>query len=355
MRRRNLFTFIDLFAGIGGMRKGFEAIGGRCVFTSEQDIHAQKTYRANFPDDLPELTGDITKVRSEDIPSHDVLLAGFACQAQGVLFFEIVRILAFHRPKAFLLENVKNLTRHDEGRTWRMILHTLSVGLGYLIQFRTLNARFWVPQNRERVFIVGFREETGFLFENMAVPELLTAPVLRDILHAEDGSEAAEEPYTKGCHARVADKYTLSDQVWQSLQSHARRHRIKGHGFGYSLASPEDVSRTLSARYGKDGSEILIPQFLHNPRRLTPRECSRLMGFDKPGESRFRIPVSDTQAYRQFGNAVAVPVVETIARQMAPSIEASVPSRDLHKTRDEDRTPLPCQQRVSTPSQERYP
>jgi DNA (cytosine-5)-methyltransferase 1 len=175
MRRRNLFTFIDLFAGIGGMRKGFEAIGGRCVFTSEQDIHAQKTYRANFPDDPPELTGDITKVRSEDIPSHDVLLAGFpcqpfslagmpsrkrhgkangfACQAQGALFFEIVRILAFHRPKAFLLENVKNLIRHDEGRTWRMILHTLSVGLGYLIQFRTLNARFWVPQNRERVFI----------------------------------------------------------------------------------------------------------------------------------------------------------------------------------------------------------
>ena len=324
------------------MRKGFESAGGRCVFTSERDTYAQKTYQANFPGDSHDISGDITSVRSEDIPAHDVLLAGFPCQpfslagmtsrkqngkgsgfscpSQGGLFFEIVRILACHRPRAFVLENVKNLMNHDGGRTWDIILQTLSLKLGYHVQFRCINSRFWVPQNRERVFITGFQEKTGFSIESMCVSEGLKAPVLRDILHPEDGSETGEDPYTQGHEGKVSPKYTLSDRVWSYLQSHALKHGIRGNGFGYSLANTQGASRTLSARYGKDGSEILIPQHGRNPRRLTPRECSRLMGFDQPGESRFRIPVSDTQAYRQFGNAVVVPVVEALARHMLPWI-----------------------------------
>ena len=339
MKQGNTFTFIDLFAGIGGMRKGFEAAGGKCVFTSERDIHAQTTYRANFPDDTHKIAGNITTISSEDIPAHNVLLAGFPCQpfslagllsrkrngkqsgfacpSQRSLFFEIVRILKFHRPKAFLLENVKNLMSHDQGKTWRIIFQTLDEDLGYSIQMCLLNGRFWVPQNRERVFIAGFREETGFSFGPVMTHESRTSSTLRDILHPEDGTEEAEEPYTEGRKAKVSDRYTLSDCAWAYLQCHARKHRERGNGFGYGLADLNGASRTLSARYGKDGSEILIPQFRKNPRRLTPRECSRLMGFDYLGESKFQIPVSDTQAYRQFGNAVVVPLVHAIAEQMA--------------------------------------
>lgn len=335
------FTFIDLFAGIGGMRMGLEAAGGRCVFTCEWNPWSQQTYLANFEIDHP-IHGDIRGVAESDIPPHDVLLAGFPCQpfsiagvskknalgqphgfqceTQGTLFFDIARILKYHRPAAFLLENVKNLVSHDRGRTFEVILRTLRDELGYHVQWRVIDARSWVPQHRERIFIVGFREETGFSFDQLKPPVLDRAPCLRDILHPEDGSEEPEPPYTDGPKAKVADKYTLSEKLWKYLQEYSERHRSRGNGFGYGLFGPDDVARTLSARYYKDGSEILIRQKGRPPRRLTPRECARLMGFDGPGKRLFRIPVSDTRAYQQFGNAVAVPVVESIARLMVPHI-----------------------------------
>ncbi|MDP9195966.1 MAG: DNA (cytosine-5-)-methyltransferase [Pseudomonadota bacterium] len=342
MRKTPAFRFIDLFAGIGGLRRGFEAVGGRCVFTSEWNAFARKTYAANF-DDGPDhmMAGDITKVPAADIPAHDVLLAGFPCQpfsiagvskknalgrahgfrdeTQGTLFFDVARILEHHRPKAFLLENVKNLASHDRGRTFQVIRDTLEKDLGYTIHTRIIDAKSLVPQHRERVFIAGFREPNGFSFSNLMLPDRQQGPKLGAILHPEDSSEEPDPPYTEG-QGRVAEKYTLTDKLWRYLQDYAQKHRSQGNGFGFGLCGPESVARTLSARYYKDGSEILVRQEGKNPRRLTPRECARLMGFEKPGEARFRIPVSDTQAYRQFGNAVVVPAVEAIARAMAPWI-----------------------------------
>jgi DNA (cytosine-5)-methyltransferase 1 len=340
-QRRPVFTFVDLFAGIGGMRMGFEAVGGRCVFTSEWDPWCQRTYLANFAVDHP-ICGDIRRVSESEIPKHDVLLAGFPCQpfsiagvskknalgqphgfrcqTQGTLFFEIARILAFHRPAAFLLENVKNLVSHDRGRTFRIIMQTLTEELGYHVDWRIIDARGWVPQHRERIFIAGFRTDTGFSFRDLEVPDPDKGPRLGSILHPEDGTEEPEPPYTEGPMAKVAAKYTLSEKLWSYLKNYSERHRQKGNGFGYGLFGPDDVARTLSARYYKDGSEILIRQKGKPPRRLTPRECARLMGFDGPGRKLFQIPVSDTRAYRQFGNAVVVPVVESIARLMLPHI-----------------------------------
>lgn len=337
------FRFIDLFAGIGGLRRGFESIGGQCMFTSEWDKYAQMTYRANFSCDH-EFAGDITKVPLEGIPQHDVLLAGFPCQpfsiagvskknslkrphgfrceVQGTLFFYVAKILQAHRPGAFLLENVKNLVNHDKGRTFQVIKTTLEKDLGYRISARVIDAKSWVPQHRERIFIVGFREENGFTLDDMDIPDPMQGPKLGQILHPGDGSEEPEKHYTTGSRAKVSDKYVLSDHLWSYLKAYAAKHRAKGNGFGYGLCGRNDVARTLSARYYKDGSEILIRRGPHNPRRLTPRECARLMGFDGPRESNFIIPVSDTQAYKQFGNSVAVPVVETVARHMAPWIGA---------------------------------
>lgn len=332
------FRFIDLFAGIGGLRRGFEPLGGECVFTSEWDRFSQKTYRANF-DCEHEFAGDITKVSVEDIPDHDVLLAGFpcqpfsiagvskknalkrphgfACEAQGTLFFDVARIIAAHRPRAFLLENVKNLVNHDRGRTFEVIKRILEVELKYKVHTKVVNAKSFVPQNRERIFIVGFREANDFSFDNLAVPDPLHGPRLKSILHPEDGSEPEDKPYTNK-DGRVSDRYTLTDHLWGYLQNYAAKHKEQGNGFGFGLVGAEDVARTLSARYYKDGSEILVQQRGKNPRRLTPRECARLMGFEEPGKRELVIPVSDTQAYRQFGNAVVVPVVKAIAEQMAP-------------------------------------
>lgn len=333
------FRFIDLFAGIGGMRRGFEPLGGKCVFTSEWNKYAQRTYQANYDCDH-EIAGDITQVPVDEIPPHDLLLAGFPCQpfsiagvskknalkqphgfrceAQGTLFFDVARIIEAHRPHAFLLENVKNLVNHDKGRTFRVIHRALTDELGYQVHSKVVDARSWVPQHRERIFIVGFRAPNGFSFDDFVVPDPLKGPRLKAVLHPEDGSEPAESPYTLGPKAKVADKYALSNHLWGYLQRYAEKHRAAGNGFGFGLVGPEDSSRTLSARYYKDGSEILVKRGRHNPRRLTPRECARLMGFDKPGESRFVVPVSDTQAYKQFGNAVAVPCVEALARFIAP-------------------------------------
>lgn len=337
--RRPDFTFIDLFAGIGGIRRGFENLNGRCVFTSEWDEHAQRTYKANHPDS-DDIAGDITQIAPADIPAHDLLLAGFPCQpfslagvskknslgrahgfldkTQGTLFFNIVNILREHQPKAFLLENVKNLQSHDKGRTFEVIMGALTE-LGYQLHTRIVDSSSWVPQRRARIFIVGFKQPVDFNFEGLQRPE--KQPVLGDILHSHD--EAPEEPYTtvKRGKTVVSAKYTLSDHLWKYLQDYAAKHRAKGNGFGCSVFGPDDISRTLSARYHKDGSEILIDQGRgKNPRRLTPRECARLMGFDAHGRAPIRIPVSDTQAYRQFGNSVAVPVVNAIAELIVPRL-----------------------------------
>lgn len=340
------FTFIDLFAGIGGLRLGFESIGGRCVFTSEWDKYSQKTYRANFPDDDHEINGDITKIEAEDIPAHDVLLAGFPCQpfsiagvskknslnrphgfedkTQGTLFYDVARIIRHHRPAAFLLENVRNLVSHDKGRTFETIKDVLENDLGYRIDFKIIDGRSWVPQHRERIFIVGFREDTDFSFDKMVLPDKAAAPKLGSILHPEDGSETPDQRFVVDNIGKVNPKYTLTNHLWTYLQNYAAKHKAAGNGFGFGLCGPDDVARTLSARYYKDGSEILIRQGDGAPRRLTPRECARLMGFDEARGASFTIPVSDTQAYRQFGNSVVVPVVKAIAAHMAPHVLAAV-------------------------------
>ena len=258
---------------------------------------------------------------------------GFADETQGTLFFDVVRILRHHRPKAFLLENVKNLLSHDRGNTMRVILHALDE-LDYDVDYRVIDAQSWVPQHRERIFLVGFRRDypTNFTMDDVVFPDC-KPPILGDILHPGDGSEIAEEPFTEGLQATVASKYTLTPKLWEYLQNYAAKHKAKGNGFGFGLRGPEDVARTLSARYYKDGSEILIAQPGGIPRRLTPRECARLMGFDKPGSNHpWVIPVSDTQAYRQFGNAVAAPAAAAVANAMEPWLRNTVALRKPRKS-----------------------
>ncbi|WP_373503135.1 DNA (cytosine-5-)-methyltransferase [Aestuariivirga sp.] len=349
------FTFIDLFAGIGGLRRGFEAIGGKCIFTSEWDRYSQKTYRANFPDDDHEISGDITKIEAKDIPAHDVLLAGFPCQpfsiagvskknalnrphgfacdTQGTLFFDVARIIAHHRPRVFLLENVRNLVNHDSGRTFQIIRDALEKELGYHISCRIIDAKSWVPQHRERIFIAGFRDRSDFTLDTLKVSASAEGPKLATILHREDGTEKPDGHFIDGKTRKVSSKYTLSAHLWQYLQDYAAKHKEKGNGFGFGLFGPSEVARTLSARYYKDGSEILIKQKGKAPRRLTPRECARLMGFDKPDGSAFKIVVSDTQAYKQFGNAVVVPVVTAVAEHMKPFILESADAPGVMKIR----------------------
>ena len=372
--RKTSFRFIDLFAGIGGIRRGFEAIGGECVFTSEWDKYAIQTYKANFYSD-PEnhvFNKDIRDVTlsnrpdiSEDkayrhiekvVPDHDVLLAGFPCQpfslagvskknslgrshgfeckTQGTLFFDVARIIKAKQPAAFLLENVKNLKSHDKGRTFEVIIETLEE-LGYRIADmdscgaddpKIIDGQHFVPQHRERIVLVGFRKDlgvhNGFTLKGIKRSFPKDRPLFSDILDKD-----------------VDDKYILTPRLWEYLYEYAKKHQAKGNGFGYGLVNPDDpnaVARTLSARYHKDGSEILVDRGWdrelgekdfwnkknqeRRPRRLTPRECARLMGFDRPGESSFVIPVSDTQAYRQFGNSAVVPVFEAVAKLMKSRI-----------------------------------
>jgi DNA (cytosine-5)-methyltransferase 1 len=308
-------NFIDLFCGIGGFRLGFEGVGANCVFSSDWDRHSRITYKANHGE---EPHGDIHEVEVANIPPFEILCGGFPCQPfsiagvskkvslgrkhgfedekQGNLFFKIANILEFHRPEAFVLENVKNLKSHDKGRTFEIIMHTLSETLGYRVYHKIIDASKVVPQHRERIFLVGFREPRYFEFPDFP----LKGPTLSSIL---------EE--------KVDPKYTLTVKLWQYLQEYARKHKAAGNGFGYGLVTGVDTARTLSARYYKDGSEILVAQGPGEiPRRLTPRECARLMGYPDT----FRIPVSDTQAYRQFGNSVVVPVVSAIARSVIASL-----------------------------------
>lgn len=362
------FTFIDLFAGIGGIRKGFEAIGGECLFTSEWNKYAVRTYKANHycdparhhfnldirsvtQSDKPDVSeGEAYRHIHREIPDHDVLLAGFPCQpfslagvskknslgrkhgfeceTQGTLFFDVARIIAAKRPAAFLLENVKNLKSHDKGNTFRIICETLDE-LGYEVADvkapkgsdpKVVDATKFLPQHRERIVLVGFRRDLnvhqGFTLRDIVKHQPAQRPSFGDLLDKD-----------------VDSKYTLTPKLWEYLYKYAQKHREKGNGFGFGLTGPNSVARTLSARYHKDGSEILVDRGfsealdfygelnqMNRPRRLTPQECARLMGFDKPGESTFVIPVSDTQAYRQFGNSVAVPVFEAVAKLMKDRI-----------------------------------
>lgn len=313
------FKFIDLFAGIGGIRLAYQKAGGKCVFSSEYNKFAKVTYEANFGE-IP--FGDITKIHEKNIPEHDVLLAGFPCQpfsiagvskknslgkkhgfldeTQGTLFFDIARILKEKRPKAFMLENVKNLVAHDKGRTFEVIYNALDE-LGYSVHFRVLDGKHFVPQHRERIIIVGFDRNVFLGNENFDFPELPKPKrKIREILES-----------------NPERKYTLSDKLWSYLQNYAAKHKAKGNGFGFGLTDLNSISRTISARYYKDGSEILIPQNGKNPRRLTPRECARLQGFP----DKFIIPVSDNQAYRQFGNSVVMPLMHSVAKQVVKVLD----------------------------------
>jgi DNA (cytosine-5)-methyltransferase 1 len=316
----------------------FEKTGAECVFSSDWDKYSQITYEANFGE---KPVGDIHSVAVADVPSHDILCGGFPCQPfsiagvskknslgrkhgfddekQGNLFFSIADIIDYHRPAAFVLENVKNLKSHDKGKTFEIIYNTLTVALGYKVYTKVIDAKPLVPQHRERIFLVGFREPRHFDFPKL--PE--QGPRLDSILEKE-----------------VDPKYTLTDRLWKYLQDYAAKHQAAGNGFGFGLVTGKDTARTLSARYYKDGSEILISQGpKRNPRRLTPRECARLMGY--PDD--YIIPVSDTQAYRQFGNSVVMPVVARIAEEVfkALSLPAShVPDLVLHEKKHGELTPV---------------
>ena len=331
------FSFIDLFAGIGGFHRALRELGGECVFTSEIDKFCRQSYEANYG--AGRFVGDITKVEADAIPSHDILAAGFPCQpfslagvskynslgyehgfrnkTKGTLFFDVARIIDARRPAAFILENVKNLVNHDRGRTFKTIRQVLEKELGYTVRAQIVDAAHFLPQHRERIFIVGFREDLGFEFPDL--PQV-NPPTLAEILEPE-----------------VDDKYTLSNKLWSYLKEYAEKHRRRGNGFGYGLVNPanlETVTRTLSARYYKDGSEILIDQGPNrNPRRLTPRECARLMGF--PEEH--LIPVSDTQAYKQFGNGVAVPVVRYVAGAV---VETLAQAGEIRERQSGDQLPM---------------
>ena len=328
------FTFIDLFAGIGGMRLAYEQAGGHCVYSNEWNKYSQQTYFANFGE---QPDGDITKVDENSIPDHDILVAGFPCQpfsiagvskkqslgratgfedkTQGTLFFDICRILKAKRPKAFMLENVKNLKGHDRGRTFKVITEALEE-LDYEVFHAVLDGQNYVPQHRERILIVGFDRKRygrniGFRFSIVPVNP---KPAIKAILET-----------------KVDDKYTLTDKLWIYLQNYAAKHRAAGNGFGYGIADPNGVSRTLSARYYKDGSEILIEQRGKNPRRLTPRECARLQGF--PDD--FIIPVSDTQAYKQFGNSVVVPLMANVAQLVVDKMKELDAEKKKKKQQDQ--------------------
>lgn len=321
------FKFIDLFAGIGGIRLAYQNLGGKCVFTSEWDTYSKKTYDANFGE-VP--FGDITKIPETEIPDHDILLGGFPCQpfsiagvskknalgrahgfldeTQGTLFFDIARIIKHKKPSAFMLENVKNLVSHDKKKTFNVIKETLKE-LEYNIHFKVLDGKHFVPQHRERIIIVGFRNDIFEQQEKFEFPKMGEANfAIKDILES-----------------NVDDKYTLSDKLWNYLQEYAKKHKAKGNGFGFGLTDLNGISRTMSARYYKDGAEILIPQNDKNPRRLTPRECARLQGFP----DNFIIPVSDNQAYKQFGNSVVMPLIQAVGKNIVKEI---IKSNELKKS-----------------------
>ncbi|WP_316740699.1 DNA (cytosine-5-)-methyltransferase [Pedobacter antarcticus] len=327
------FTFIDLFAGIGGFRMALQSLNGRCVFSSEYDKYAQQTYFANYGE-VP--FGDITSdvVKSFIPETFDILCGGFPCQPfsiagvskkislgrlhgfddikQGNLFFHLAEIIAKHRPKAFFLENVKNLVSHDKGNTFNVIKETL-LKLNYSFDYKVLDGKYFVPQHRERTIIVGFNkeyfgEDVNFDFSLLTIPD--------EKQRVDSILQPDPDP-----------KFTLSDKLWNYLQEYAKKHKEKGNGFGFGLIKPDGITRTISARYNKDGSEILIPQDGKNPRRLTPQECAALQGYPlfpintKDMHHSFVIPVSDTQAYKQFGNSVVMPLIAAVGKVLVQKFE----------------------------------
>lgn len=305
------FTFIDLFAGIGGIRLAYQSEGGACVFSSEIDKFACQTYEANWGD-YP--SGDITKIEASEIPHFDILLAGFPCQAfsiagkrkgfedtRGTMFFEVERILEYHKPKCFMLENVKGLLNHDKGNTFKVIKNILENKLGYKIYYKVLNARdFGLPQNRERIIIVGFKNhDVKFSFPEPSGIKTRLGDILDDT---------------------VDKKYTISDRIWASHQRRKAEHKAKGNGFGYSLFNKEsEYTSTISARYYKDGSEILIEQEGKNPRKLTPREAARLQGFPDS----FKLPCSDGQTWKQMGNSVPTKMISAVAKNVVDALKTA--------------------------------
>ncbi|MFM7630369.1 MAG: DNA cytosine methyltransferase [Alphaproteobacteria bacterium] len=318
------FRFIDLFAGIGGIRLPFDELGGRCVFSSEIDKFAKQTYYTNFRE-VPH--GDITNIHPSDIPPFDLLLAGFPCQpfsqaglqrgfddARGTLFFSIAKIIQHHHPSVVLLENVKRLKTHNQGHTYRVIAQTLE-DCGYTVSSQILAGKdFGVPQNRERIYIVGLKQGQTFSFPRPTLEKTCVGDILEEDVH---------------------DRYTLSDRLWEGHQKRKQGHINKGNGFGYSVFHGASAyTNTLSARYYKDGSEILIDQgTMKNPRKLTPREAARLQGFPDT----FKIPVSDVQAYKQFGNSVCVPVIRAIAETLKPFLFPETPAPHAQQNEQRDR------------------
>lgn len=322
MNDSNVLKFIDLFAGIGGFHIAFENLGLKCVYSNEYDKYACQTYNSNF-DDID--CRDIRTVKASEIPSFDLLCAGFPCQPfsiagvskkkslgrkhgfedekQGNLFFEIIRIVKYHKPKVLFLENVKNLKSHDRGNTWKIIRKELELA-GYSVFEKIIDGKNYVPQHRERVFIVCFNNKVypNIEFEFPNTPEKRIYE-LKDIILKD-----------------VDSKYTLSNKLWAYLQKHKENSKAKGNGFGFGLvdSKEDEFTRTMSARYHKDGSEILIKQTEKNPRRLTPLECAKLQGFP----ANFKIVVSDTQAYRQFGNSVVVPIIRAVGQQILDTVRA---------------------------------
>ena len=322
------FKFIDIFAGIGGFRIAMQSNGGKCVFSCEWDKYAQQTYAANFGE-VP--YGDIRKIDEKEIPDHDVLCAGFPCQpfslagvskknsmgrkhgfedeTQGTLFFELARIIKYKRPKAFFLENVKNLFRHDKGQTFEIIRRTLEEELGYVINYKIVDGKNWVPQHRERLFIVGYDpKQIKISKSEIIIPD---KPENKD-----EYRELADIVIPK-----VDDMYTLGQGTWDTLVRHKAHHADAGNGFGYGMHSMPiklgEVTRTISARYHKDGAEILIDQKGKLPRRLTVEEAMQLQGYDPKA---YKFPVSNCQAYKQIGNSVVVPAVQAVAKEIAAII-----------------------------------
>ncbi|MBN2529765.1 MAG: DNA (cytosine-5-)-methyltransferase [Deltaproteobacteria bacterium] len=323
------FTFVDLFAGIGGFRQAFQDAGGKCLFSSEWDIHAKRTYEANYGE-VP--YGDICRIDKSQIPNHDVLCAGFPCQpfslagvskknslgrkhgfedeTQGTLFFEIKEILRLKRPKAFFLENVKNLSAHDKGKTFEVIRHTLEDVLGYEINWKIVDGAKWVPQHRERIFIVGY--------------DPFQIPMNKADICIPDGPDPSYvyPELKKIINRKVDDKFTLGPGTWDTLERHRANHAARGNGFGYGLHTTPikkgQVTRTISARYHKDGAEILIEQKGRRPRRLTVEEAMQLQGYNP---KKFGFPVSNTQAYRQIGNSVVVPAISACAKEVARQLQ----------------------------------
>jgi DNA (cytosine-5)-methyltransferase 1 len=319
-----LFRFIDLFAGIGGFRISFQDVGGQCVFSSEWDKFAQQTYYHNFGE-MP--SGNIREIDKSTIPDHDVLCAGFPCQpfslagvskknslgrkhgfedpTQGTLFFEVKKTLQIKQPKAFMLENVKNLLSHDKGKTFEVIRKSLEDELGYIVNWKVVDGARWVPQHRQRIFIVGYHPDKVDIAKNdIIIPEKpeedYCYPELRDIIQDK------------------VEGWTIGQGTWDTLVRHKAYHAARGNGFGYGLHTlpikKGSVTRTISARYHKDGAEVLIEQKGDRPRRLTIIEAMQLQGYDP---DKFHFPVSNTQAYRQIGNSVVVPAIRACAKQMA--------------------------------------